>query len=300
MVRLPLALLCLFASEASVLAEDVVAPPISSAEAQSSAGTPTTVCNLIETVAAEQGIPVEFLTRLIWKESTFRPEALSSKGAQGIAQFMPGTAVLRQLADPFDPKKAIPASALYLKDLSARFGNLGLAAAAYDAGEQRVSDWLVGKRGLPWETRDYVLTITGRSAEDWAQPDADPVSGGTPPTKASTPANCIETAALLGRPGVGSAVVADLPQAGWAPWGVQVAGNFSLNRAMASYSLQQRRYPAILGAGPPLVVRRVNGGQGRAPFFQIRLPAPTRKTASDLCRRLEAAGGACVVLRNGS
>jgi hypothetical protein len=300
MVRLPLALLWLFASAACALAEDVVAPPVPPAEAQSSTGTPKTVCALIEEAAAAQDIPVEFLTRLIWKESTFRPEALSPKGAQGIAQFMPGTAALRQLADPFDPKKAIPASALYLKDLSARFGNLGLAAAAYNAGEQRVSDWLAGGHGLPSETRDFVLSVTGRPADDWAERDPNLVSGGPPPKKASAPANCLETGALLARPGAGSAVVADMPEAGWAPWGVQVAGNFSLNRAIASYSLQQRRYPAIFGAGPPMIVRRVNGSQGRAPFFQIRLPAPTRNKASDLCRRFEAAGGACVVMRNGS
>src|SRR5438445_8624770 len=82
------------------------------------------LCRLIETSAARRGLPVEFLTRLIWRESSFRPGAVSSAGAQGIAQFMPGTAAERGLADPFDPAQAIPASAHLLADLHRRFGSL--------------------------------------------------------------------------------------------------------------------------------------------------------------------------------
>jgi soluble lytic murein transglycosylase-like protein len=77
-------------------------------------------------------------------------------GAQGIAQFMPGTAQERGLADPFDPEQAIPAAASLLRDLSQRFGNLGLAAAAYNGGPNRVSAWLAGNGSLPAETQDYV------------------------------------------------------------------------------------------------------------------------------------------------
>lgn len=82
--------------------------------------TPKTICALIESAAAAHGIPIDFFTRLIWKESAFRQNAVSPKGAQGIAQFMPATAALRQLVDPFDPVQAIPASAHYLKDLVVR------------------------------------------------------------------------------------------------------------------------------------------------------------------------------------
>ena len=114
------------------------------------------------------GCPSPFLTKLIWQESSFRATAVSPVGAQGIAQFMPGTAQERGLLDPFDPEQAIPAAASLLHDLSLRFGNLGLAAAAYNAGPNRVSAWLERRGGLPAETRDYVVRITGRSAEDWA------------------------------------------------------------------------------------------------------------------------------------
>jgi hypothetical protein len=260
--------------------------------------TPTTICALIESAAAEHKIPIEFFTRLIWKESTFRPAAVSPKGAQGIAQFMPGTAAMRGLADPFDPIEAIPASAKYLRALAARFGNLGLAAAAYNAGEQRVSNWLADGGRLPWETQDYVLAITGRTAEEWSLPDPNGIAGGAAAPATKPEAKCLELAALLARPGAGSEIVEDFPKAPWAPWGVQVAGNFSLNRAMASYAALQRRHPAILAGQPPMVVRAVNRSRGRAPLFQIRVPAPNRDDATALCRKLQAAGGACVVFRN--
>jgi hypothetical protein len=108
----------------------------------------------------------------------------------------------------------------------------------------------------------------------------------------------MELAAVLAKPGAGAAPVASMPQAPWAPWGVQVAGNFSLKRAMASFSALQRRYPAVMGNGPPMVVRKVNRSMGAAPLFQIRMPAQSRAEASALCGRLQKAGAACVVMRN--
>jgi len=135
------------------------------------------LCRLIENSAKARGLPVPFLTRLIWRESSFRLGALSPAGAQGVAQFMPGTAQERGLLDPFDPEQAIPHAAHLLADLRRRFGNLGLAAAAYNGGAQRVTNWLAGSGGLPAETRAYVLGITGSPAEDWrgsTSPEADP------------------------------------------------------------------------------------------------------------------------------
>ena len=58
---------------------------------------------------------------------------------------MPETAAERGLDNPFDPLQAIPESARLLRDLSKKFGNLGLAAAAYNAGPKRVEDWLAKK-----------------------------------------------------------------------------------------------------------------------------------------------------------
>ena len=107
----------------------------------------TTICGEMQARAAEHALPEAFMARLIWKESLFDPGAVSPKGAQGLAQFMPGTAKLRGLADPFDPVQALAASAGYLAELRTTFGNLGRAAAAYNAGEERVRSWLADKSG---------------------------------------------------------------------------------------------------------------------------------------------------------
>ena len=131
------------------------------------------ICNLIAASADEHGLPRPFFARLIWKESRFDADAVSPTGAQGVAQFMPGTAFMRGLRDAFDPEQAIPASAKYLADLRRDFGNLGLAAAAYNAGEERVSGWLAGGGFLPAQTEDYVLSILGRPADEFRDLAAD-------------------------------------------------------------------------------------------------------------------------------
>ena len=130
---------------------------------------PETICGLIRSAARQHDIPARFLTRLIWQESRFRVAAVSHAGAQGIAQFMPATAAERDLEDPFDPRQAVKAAASLLSSLHRRFGNLGLAAAAYNAGPGRVSAWLRKHKRLPAETRHYVKAITGRPASIWAQ-----------------------------------------------------------------------------------------------------------------------------------
>jgi len=123
---------------------------------------------LISDAASRTGLPYDFLYRLLRQESGLRADAVSPKGALGIAQFMPATALERGLTDPFDPSQAVIKAAELLRDHTARFGNLGLAAAAYNAGPGRVERWLAGASGMPQETRDYVQIITGRVVEEWA------------------------------------------------------------------------------------------------------------------------------------
>ncbi len=130
------------------------------------------VCRTIEAVATSNGVDKNFFARLIWKESLFDAGAVSPAGAQGIAQFMPGTAKLRGLRDAFNPAAALSASAEYLAELSRTYGNPGLAAAAYNGGEARVDRYLSASGGLPTETRAYVHAITGHSVETWR--DAPP------------------------------------------------------------------------------------------------------------------------------
>jgi hypothetical protein len=165
------------------------------------------ICQMIETAARENGLPVDFFARLIWQESRFQPDEVgpltrNGEHAQGIAQFMPGTATERQLYEPFDPVEALPKSGEYLAELRNEFGNLGLAAAAYNAGPERVRAFLGGARELPGETRRYVLAVTGRSIDDWAMssraaPTAAATSG-APPTDQTSP-NCHDLVALLER-----------------------------------------------------------------------------------------------------
>jgi soluble lytic murein transglycosylase-like protein len=125
------------------------------------------LCNALLTSAQDNDLPVAFFANLIWQESRLRDDAVSPVGALGIAQFMPQVAMASGLDNPFDPLQAIPASARLLRELRDQFGNLGFVAAAYNAGARRVSEWLEHRRTLPRETRDYVVRVTGRSAEDW-------------------------------------------------------------------------------------------------------------------------------------
>jgi hypothetical protein len=125
------------------------------------------VCDTLIESAKSNDLPIPFFIHLLFQESGFKPEVVSRAGAQGIAQFMPETAAAVGLANPFDPLQAIAASARLLRNLVSQFGNLGLAAAAYNAGPRRIQDWLARKGKLPAETQHYVKTITGRPAETW-------------------------------------------------------------------------------------------------------------------------------------
>ncbi|HVC51234.1 MAG TPA: transglycosylase SLT domain-containing protein, partial [Stellaceae bacterium] len=102
------------------------------------------LCGLVESASAANHLPVDYLTRLLWTESGFDTGAVSPAGAQGIAQFMPETAAERGLVNPRDPAAAITHAAQLLVELDRHFGNLGLAAAAYNAGPARLSHWMDG------------------------------------------------------------------------------------------------------------------------------------------------------------
>jgi hypothetical protein len=247
------------------------------------------VCPLIEAAAKTQNLPVVFLTRLIWQESSFRAHAVSPAGAQGIAQFMPGTADDWKLADPFDPAEAIPKAAELLASLRQRFGNLGLAAAAYNAGANRVANWIGGHGGLPIETRDYVLTITRKTVEDWNAPNPEAASPDTVPS-----ASCLEVAALIRKSEphrfAGSMLTA--------PWGVQLAGSFSKRVALASYARASASLHNVIGDVEPMILSGRVRSRGFSPFFRVRVPASSRAAASLLCNKILHAGGACAVLRS--
>jgi hypothetical protein len=165
------------------------------------------VCHMVEGAAETSRLPVGFLTRVLWVESRFHAMARSPKGAEGMAQFMPQTAAERGLADPYDPAQAIAHAARLLADLQTRFGNLGLAAAAYNAGPARVDNWLHATASLPTETRNYVSAVTGVPAETWA------ARGNWRGDLVSDPESCVTLTAQLARASFGRAVPAPVWQA---------------------------------------------------------------------------------------
>jgi soluble lytic murein transglycosylase-like protein len=247
------------------------------------------VCTLIAIHADLNDLPRDFLARLIWKESRFDADAVSPAGAEGIAQFMPGTARLRGLKDPFDVGEAIPASAAYLADLKRSFGNLGLAAAAYNAGENRVSRWLASGGFLPMETEDYVLDILGEPVDNFADRQHGATIRPLEPKKEFNQA-CRDLPVIM-------ASTVPMSSVNVRPWGIQVAGNFRRSAAIRHWQRVRDRFPKLLAGYDP-VVSRVRTPIGRRGIYAVRIGADDRKTANDICAELHKAGGACVVLKN--
>ena len=247
------------------------------------------ICHTLARAAADNDLPEEFFTRLIWQESRFDPKAVSPMGAQGIAQFMPATAAMRGLVNAFEPLQALRESASYLSELRTTFrSNLGLAAAAYNAGPAAVESWLAHRGTLPFETQAYVRIVTGYTAEAWiAKPT--PLLDASPPE--STGARCVALAKALLENVRHRLPLSSSPA--WGPWGVQLAGNWSEGSVLAAYERLRRKYPSILGDRLPLVMNNP-----RAAPYIVRVSEKTRADANALCAKLHAAGGACIVLRN--
>ena len=258
---------------------------ISPAEAE--APSKKEICEELSSAAIANGVPVRFFTRLIWQESRFDPVALSRAGAQGIAQFMPGTAANAQLANPFDPTSAISKSAELLARLRTQFGNLGLAAAAYNAGPKRVADWLAGRSGLPQQTIDYVRIITGRSMSEWRTASTELPMQVAPVDRCSTASDDVvhETQRQP-----------TATKAGRVPWGVQLVGDRSESGALAAFHRLQAEYSGVLGARKPLIIKSTAGRN--AFWYRVRVGAASRQEGDLLCSRLRQAGGSCLVQPN--
>ena len=111
---------------------------------------------IIDKMAAEQGVPVKLVRAVIQVESAYQPRARSRKGAMGLMQLMPETARQYGVSNPYDPVSNIEAGIKHLKSLTERLP-LALALAAYNAGEAAVARF----RGVPPypETQAYVGRI---------------------------------------------------------------------------------------------------------------------------------------------
>jgi transglycosylase-like protein with SLT domain len=253
------------------------------------------VCPLMQQQAEARGLPPMPFVRLIWRESRFNPNAVSPKGAQGIAQFMPGTASDRGLADPFEPKSAIQHSASLLADLRREFGNFGLAAAAYNAGEERVRGWLAGSRLLPGETRRYVMFVTGRAAEEWKLPETDL------PESLKTQGDMVQDSCKSLAPLVVRAAYETEPltaSGAWRPWGAHVSTAFSKATALAKFSRLRRVHGSVLAEREPFVQPERNLSRGRRALYQVQIGADSRADANEICAALRKDGGACIVQKN--
>jgi soluble lytic murein transglycosylase-like protein len=249
------------------------------------------LCHAMEVLAARHAVPPDYFARLIWRESLFRASAVSPKGAEGIAQFMPGTARLRGLDDSFNIIAALEASSRYLSELNVQFGNFGLAAAAYNAGEAGLRNFIANGR-LPTETRDYVFAITGYPVETWKD---------NPPEKAAP-------ALDDSRPFLDACVrLADtrtmndpvlIASADWAPWGVQLAAHYNPAVANRLFTRAILQLSEPLNAERALIVRQRGGNFGSRPRYAARIGRETRAEANTLCGDIRRAGVPCTVFRN--
>ena len=228
------------------------------------------VCLLVESAAKANGLPVEFFVRLIWQESRFRataigPSTRSGKHALGIAQFMPTTAAERHLFDPLNPIEALPKAAEFLKDLHGQFGNLGLAAAAYNAGPARVRAWMAGAASMPAQTRAYVEAVTGNSVDAWA-------ADRNVEAKGESGVSCETLMAKLKQPPTTflTALQQHVVTGTLQPWGAILGADKSRPEILDRYAALQRRFTAVLAGRDPILLER---GRGSLPRYQVRVGA---------------------------
>ncbi len=249
------------------------------------------ICRALARLADENDLPPDFFARLIWTESRFRPNAVSPKGAEGIAQFIPSTARLRGLSNSFDALEALKKSAEYLDDLRDRFGNIGLAAAAYNAGEGGLQTFL--KTGnLPQETRNYVLDITAHAAEDWRDNPPATIDLRLDGRKSFEDA-CITLADTRRLKALEPET-----EGTWAPWGAQLSGHFQKAVAVRLFLSTVQSLPAPLNKEKPLIRKERNRAFGTRLRYTARIGRPTRQEAEAVCLEVRKGGGACIVFRN--
>ena len=149
------------AAPAVHLSADFAVPPQAIANAAGQAGlVPAAYVAKVHELSARFDLSPALIEALVWQESRWRANAVSPKGARGLAQLMPGTA--KELGvNPDDPFANLEGGARYLRQQLDRFdGNLEKALAAYNAGPGRV----IKADGIPRirETQNYVAAIMGR------------------------------------------------------------------------------------------------------------------------------------------
>jgi len=136
-------------------------PPRSSAPSRtplSSSNYPSAYADIINTACSRHGVDPALVHAIVKVESDFNPYALSRKGAMGLMQLMPQTAVVMNVGNSFNPHENVDGGVKYLRYLMDRYeGNLPLALAAYNSGETAVKKW--GTIPPYPETQNYVQRI---------------------------------------------------------------------------------------------------------------------------------------------
>lgn len=248
-------------------------------------------CQALEAFAVRHALDPGFFARLIWQESRFDRNALSHANAMGIAQFIASTAARRGLTDPWNPALALEHSAEYLGELTRRFGNMGLAAVAYNGGERRATGLVAKTGGLAKETVNYVRIITGLTAETWRDAPPETHDFRLQKDKPFQQA-CYE----LARDRRITAFPTPKPKV--KPWGVQLAFGTSKTKARAAFARKTQSCKALIKGEAPDLIRVQNRVSGRAGFYMARIGRDNRKAAGALCSRLKAAGCVCTVYQN--
>jgi hypothetical protein len=248
-------------------------------------------CGAIAAFARAWRLPEAFFARLIWQESRFDPNALSTAGAEGIAQFMPSTGAIRGLRNAFDPAEALAKSAEYLRFLTDKYGNLGLAAAAYNGGEGRMSRYVRSGGYLPNETEDYVAIITGVAVDAW-RAEVAPSPDYRLRSDLRFEAACVEMAKAAPMPRL------DLPPGEWKPWGVLIAQDFSQARARRIFERVREAHADLLGGEDLMLLTGRNRSFGTRLRHNAMIGRDTREDAQALCRALTAEGGVCLVKKS--
>ena len=250
-------------------------------------------CNAIREFSLRHGLDSGFFARLIWQESRFDPNALSHANARGIAQFIPSTAKLRGLKDPYNPADALEHSAQYLAEMLRKYGNEGMAATGYNGGERRAEGFLKGK-GLAPETVNYVPVITGLNAEDWRDGKPKDQDMRLSKTQSFLPA-CYAMAQKrritpLARP--------KPPAPAFKPWGVQVGFAQSRKGAQAAARSKTARCRGVLGREKAELIYKPHKVTRKKGYYFARFGRNSKNGARQLCSAMRRSGCSCRVMQN--
>ncbi len=249
------------------------------------------VCQALETFATANSLDPGFFARLIWQESRFDPNAVSPARAMGIAQFIASTAKQEGLRDPFNPAEALEHSALLLGRLTRMFGNVGLAAAAYNSGESRTGDFVNTDRILPRETRNYVQIITGLTADTWR--DAPPETHDFSLQKDKPFQQACHELARNRR-----LTAYPEPEPALRKFGVQLAYGTTRANALAQYRQRARSCAGLLKGEEPDLIWQKSRASPRGGYYMVRIGRDDNKEAWRFCNRLKQSGCICAVYRN--